>query len=84
MPTLLRIDGYRIFFYSLDRDEPPHVHVEYGDKTAKYWLEPVELARSSRFRDYELSVVRALIVAHAADFRRRWHEHFGSPGQDGG
>lgn len=36
MPTILRAEGYRFFFFSLDRNEPPHVHVEYGDKLAKY------------------------------------------------
>ena len=26
MPTVLRHGPYRFFFYSGDRDEPPHVH----------------------------------------------------------
>jgi hypothetical protein len=28
MPAVLREDGYRFFFVSLDRSEPPHVHVK--------------------------------------------------------
>ncbi len=40
MPTILRIDGFRFFFYSNENDEPPHVHVEKGDAEAKIWLEP--------------------------------------------
>jgi hypothetical protein len=28
MPTVLRSGPYRFFFYSADRGEPPHVHVE--------------------------------------------------------
>ncbi len=78
MPTVLRTGGFRFFFYSLDRAEPPHVHVEHGDKTAKYWLNPVELASSSRFRGVELNAIRALVIENAAYFSRRWHEHFGS------
>jgi Domain of unknown function (DUF4160) len=31
MPTLLRIEGFRFFFYSSEGQEPPHVHVEKGD-----------------------------------------------------
>ena len=69
------------FFYSLDRGEPPHVHVEHGDRTAKYWLAPVEPASSSKFRNSELNAVRTLVVEHAESFQRRWHEHFGSFGQ---
>lgn len=43
MPTALRIDTYRFFFYSGDRDEPPHVHIERVDNKAKFWLDPVRL-----------------------------------------
>ena len=35
MPTLLRVEGFRFFFYSNERQEPPHVHVEKGDGEAK-------------------------------------------------
>jgi hypothetical protein len=48
MPTLLRIEGFRFFFYSNEQDEPPHVHVEKGDGEAKFWLQPVALAYSQR------------------------------------
>ena len=27
MPTILRKNGFRFFFYSNERNEPPHVHV---------------------------------------------------------
>ncbi len=41
MPTVLRSGGLQFFFYSLENDEPAHIHVERGDATAKYWLDPV-------------------------------------------
>ncbi|WP_414707529.1 DUF4160 domain-containing protein [Rhodoferax sp. UBA5149] len=28
MPTVLRISGFRFHFYSDERMEPPHIHVE--------------------------------------------------------
>jgi len=43
MTTCLRIGPYRFFFYSGDRDEPPHTHVERDRSIAKFWLEPVRL-----------------------------------------
>jgi hypothetical protein len=43
MPTVLRIGPYRLFFVSLDYDEPPHVHVKRDNMVAKFWLEPVAL-----------------------------------------
>src|ERR1019366_8506659 len=50
MPTILRVLGFRFFFYSLEAGEPPRVHVAHGGKSAKYWLDPVELANSDGFR----------------------------------
>ncbi len=36
MPTVLRDGPYRMFFYSADRGEPPHVHVVREAKEAKF------------------------------------------------
>ncbi|WP_417738678.1 DUF4160 domain-containing protein [Rosistilla oblonga] len=49
MPTVFRNGPYRLFFYAGDRDEPAHVHVERDDYEAKFWLDPVRLARSHGF-----------------------------------
>jgi hypothetical protein len=40
MPTVLRVDAFRFFFYSDERNEPPHIHVTSGGKSAKLWLRP--------------------------------------------
>ncbi len=56
-------------------DEPPHIHVEHGDKLAKYWLEPVELASSKRFRAHELGGVRNIVLQYRDMFLEAWHEH---------
>ena len=77
MPTVLRIEGYRFFFFSLERQEPPHVHVESAERVAKFWLRPVGLARSRGFRRNELSEIRRLVEENVVLFEGRWHEHFG-------
>jgi Domain of unknown function (DUF4160) len=77
MPTILRSGALRFFFYSLENAEPPHVHVESGNATAKYWLESVERARSRGFRASELTRLRATIIEHRHDFLEAWHAHFG-------
>lgn len=41
MPVILRVKGYRFWFYEADLDEPPHVHVGKAGMEAKYWLNPV-------------------------------------------
>jgi hypothetical protein len=77
MPTVLRIGPYRFFFYSNENNEPPHIHVENGEKVTKYWLETVELASSHGFRSHELTQVRALVIEHRDRFLEAWHEYFG-------
>ena len=76
MPTLLQAEGFRFFFYSNERHEPPHVHVEKGDGEAKVWLQPVQIAYSHRLTPAELRRVRELTFTHQAVFVERWNEHF--------
>jgi len=38
------VGPYRIYFYSHEPNEPPHVHVDRDDQSAKFWLDPVALA----------------------------------------
>ena len=77
MPTILRIYGYRFFFYSLEGSEPPHAHVEHGDKVAKFWLQPISLAESHGFRIHELNRLRLLVIEHRLNFLEAWSAHFG-------
>jgi len=53
MPTVLRHGPYRFHFWSADRAEPPHVHVERDRATAKFWLNPVRLVTSRNFKETE-------------------------------
>jgi hypothetical protein len=54
----------------------PHIHVEHGDKVAKFWLEPVSLAESHGFRTHELRRVRALVIERRSSFLEAWNAHF--------
>jgi Domain of unknown function (DUF4160) len=63
----------------LEGHEPPHIHIENGDRVAKFWLEPIALAASQGFRSHELNRLLRLAVAHRGEFERAWHEHFGAP-----
>jgi hypothetical protein len=49
MPTVLRWNGYRFYFFSNEGSEPPHIHVDKGGNSVKYWLEPVSMARNFGF-----------------------------------
>lgn len=80
MPTLARIGPYRIYFVSHDLNEPPHVHVDRGDCSAKFWLEPVSLARNIGFRAHELRQIERLIAERQGEFLEAWRGYFGAAG----
>lgn len=75
-PTVLRTGPYRFFFYSGDRSEPPHVHVERDDEEAEFWLQPVTLAANWGFSAQELRRVEAIVVENQAELLRSWNEFF--------
>jgi hypothetical protein len=77
MPTVLSIGAYRFFFVSLDRGEPPHIHVRRESMVAKFWLDPVVLERAGGFNRAELNAVAKLVHEHRATFLERWYEFFG-------
>lgn len=76
MPTVLRIDGFRFFFYSKEGLEPAHIHVERGDDVAKFWLEPVELASSYGFSAKDINSLRKLVAQHQATLLKAWNDYF--------
>lgn len=76
MPTVMLFESYRFFFYAADRDEPPHVHVERDDNVAKFWLDPVRLARSGGFARNEISRIQSLVEDNQEKFLRAWNDYF--------
>ena len=76
MPVLLRIRGYRFFFYSLEDREPPHIHVAHAERYAKFWLNPVNLASNRGFRSHELTVIRKLVEENRQLFLEKWNAYF--------
>jgi hypothetical protein len=80
VPTLLRVRGYRFFFFSMEGREPPHIHVAHTGRYAKLWLEPVSVADVRGFRGHEMTEIRQIVVGNAEFFLEKWHEYFGGKG----
>lgn len=78
MPTILRIGAYRFYFYSHEPNEPPHVHIDRDNSTAKFWLNPVSLAICIGFSAKELRKLEALVQENQAKFSEAWDGYFGS------
>ena len=74
---MLRVRGYRFFFFSMEGREPPHIHVARAGCYAKLWLEPVSVADVRGFRGHEMTEVRQLVAENGEFFREKWHEYFG-------
>ena len=57
MPTVLRDGPYSFLFFSSDEGEPPHIHVQRENRVAKFWLNPVRLAKNWGFPPHELNQI---------------------------
>jgi len=80
MPTIKLIGPYRFYFYSHEPNEPPHIHVDRDNLSAKFWLHPISLARNFGFNAHELKRLQALVVEHQIEFTEAWNGHFGTGG----
>ena len=76
MPTILRIGSFRFFFYSNEIGEPHHIHIQSERKLAKFWLQPVQLASSTRFQAHELNKLNRLVGENKERLLEAWHEYF--------
>lgn len=82
-PTVLQSGPYR-FFFSSDRDEPPHVHVKRDEKIAKFWLKPVREAYNYGFKAAELKRIAAIVRENETSLLKAWHVYFKRGNGNGG
>jgi hypothetical protein len=78
MPTVLRFEGYRFYFYSHEPNEPPHIHVDRENQSAKFWLAPVALARNIGFSARELRKLQSIVETNQQIFLEAWNGYFGT------
>lgn len=76
MPTVLRIGAYRFYFYSHEPNEPPHIQIDRDNLSAKFWLEPVMLAKNIGFRGKELRKLELLVRENQTRLIEAWNEYF--------
>ena len=76
VPTIARRGPFRLFFYSNEGFEDPHVHVQRDQKIAKFWLDPVALASSGHFSPVELRQIERIVVEDQEMLIEAWNEFF--------
>ena len=75
-PTIHDEDGFRFRFWSIDRAEPPHVHVTKGGAQAKWWLDPIREQRSKGFNPSQRRRIRDILLQQQDRMLEQWHETF--------
>lgn len=74
MPTILRLNGFKFFFYS-NEHEPKHIHVIKGDEFAKINLVDLSVFYSD-FKSKDLDFILQTIKENKSKFERIWDEYF--------
>ena len=68
MATILFIRGWRLFFYSNENQEPPHIHARKAEVDCKFWLYPakydIEEVYSYNASPSDIRAVRQIIFDH--------------------
>lgn len=81
MPTVLILQGWRVFFYSDEGNEPPHVHARKGDAECKFWLRrelfDIEEAWSHGLTPQLRREIRKIILTHFESLLEEWDRHLG-------
>jgi len=79
MPTVFRSGSFRFFFYSNEGQprEPPHVHVEQGDRETKLWLRrDISVAYNDGFNARELNQLVRLVEENRETIETAWNDFF--------
>jgi hypothetical protein len=75
MPSVLRVGRFRFYFFSTERQEPPHIHVKAVEDQAKVWLDPLALAANYGFAARELNQIDQISVEHQTELLEAWHAY---------
>jgi len=54
----------------------PHVHIDHDDRSCKFWLEPVTLARNLGFSPKELREIEKLVIDNQQRLLEAWDDFF--------
>ncbi len=71
------IDGFRFYFFSKENGEPPHMHIEKGGGSAKWWLTPQpRVVYSVGFKAGDERKIETLVNKHQHELLQAWQRYF--------
>jgi hypothetical protein len=77
MPTVLRKNGFRFFFYSGDGKEPPHIHVIGRGGEMKIWLDPLVISKAYNLKAPDQKEVLSIAVENVKMLLEAWRKFHG-------
>ena len=77
-PTVLRIGSFRFHFYSDEKNEPPHIHIETSDGECKFWLKPIQLAKNRGVPPHEIRKIEKLVFENIKLLMEKYNEYHNS------
>jgi hypothetical protein len=77
-PKVMDVGPYRLYFFSHEPNEPPHVHVDRDGCSAKFWLNPVMLSDNLGFSARELRRVEEIVTENRKKLSEAWDGYFGT------
>ena len=75
MPTVLRINGYRFFFFS-DEHLPQHIHIEKADSYVRIEIDSLQVTDSYNISTKEINKLVKLVLKHNKELKGAWNEYF--------
>jgi hypothetical protein len=80
MPTIIRKNGWRIFFYSNEGKEPMHVHAIKGSSEVKYWISQkmnmISYANSFNLTPKLKREIEEILMEYLPRLIQAWHTYF--------
>lgn len=78
MPTVLKILGWRLFFYSNENNEPIHIHAKKANMECKYWIDiknfDIREAYSFELKVKDKREIRRIIFDHFDYIVKQWNK----------
>ena len=75
MPTVLKLKGYRFFFFS-NEHTPKHIHIQNQQKYAKIDLETLNIINNYKFNSKEIKEIINIVKENQNNFIKAWNEYF--------
>lgn len=73
---MFAVEPYRFFFTAVDAGERPHAHVRRDQFVARFWLDPMALAKDGGLSVAEITRIQRTITRYQSRLLAEWTAFF--------